>query len=204
MTTTTCSSCGGDLVESQERTQIRIGSKTTVVDVTGSTCSSCGETFYTPQQLDAAQIAASNQLRKEDGLLGPADIRRIRARYGLTQAQLEQLLGVGPKTVVRWERGTVCQSRTADELLRIITDMPFVYEHLARKNGITTQSPPLLKPQQTSRYVTIRMNKGKRPVRQLGRRVIDLAEFVARAPQKKQLQLEREAALPQFPAEALR
>jgi HTH-type transcriptional regulator/antitoxin MqsA len=199
-TTTTCHTCGGEMIAAREKAEIRIGNKAAVVEVDRSRCKDCEEMFYTPAQMDAAQMAASEQLRKKDGLLGPADIRRIRARYGLTQAQLEQLLGVGPKTVVRWERGTVCQSRTADELLRIITDMPFVFEHLARKNGIATTSPQQRSPQQTLRYIVVDESK---PVRR-GRRVVDMAQFVARTTQKKHLHLEREATLPQIPAEALR
>jgi len=38
-------------------------------------------------------------------LLAPEEIRSIRARYGLSQAELERMLGLGAKTVVRWEPG---------------------------------------------------------------------------------------------------
>ena len=51
-------------------------------------------------------------------------LRAIREGYGLTQDALEQLLRVGPKTVVRWERGTVCQSAAVDTLLAVLRDEP--------------------------------------------------------------------------------
>ena len=53
---------------------------------------------------------------------GPAS--EIREGLGLTQQSFEQLLGVGPKTVVRWERGTVFQNRATDSLLRVIRAFP--------------------------------------------------------------------------------
>jgi hypothetical protein len=44
---------------------------------------------------------------------------------------LENLLGVGSKTVVRWEKGTVFQSATADRLMRLILRVPAVMGILA-------------------------------------------------------------------------
>jgi len=46
--------------------------------------------------------------------------RRFRESKGWSQHELERLLGTGAKTVVRWEKGTVCQSRAADRLLRLL------------------------------------------------------------------------------------
>lgn len=83
-------------------------------------CLGCGERFYTQaQSMDSCRNRAA-AMRKYEHLLTPADIIGIRRRYDLTQAALEALLGVGAKTVVRWERGTVCQSRAVDLLLRIL------------------------------------------------------------------------------------
>lgn len=87
-------------------------------------CSACYETHYTHEQALASSRARAGELRKHAGLLTPDEIRAFRESHGLTQQQLEKLLGTGPKTVVRWERGTVCQSRAADQLLRLLTARP--------------------------------------------------------------------------------
>jgi putative zinc finger/helix-turn-helix YgiT family protein len=87
-------------------------------------CSSCGERYYTYEQSVASSRARAGALRHHAGLLAPADIRAFREREGLTQAQLEDRLGTGAKTVVRWERGTVCQSKAADRLLRLFMANP--------------------------------------------------------------------------------
>ncbi|MDP3940572.1 MAG: type II toxin-antitoxin system MqsA family antitoxin [Deltaproteobacteria bacterium] len=101
-----------------------------------TTCSTCGEAFYTPEQSLASSRARAAVLRTHAGLLSPLEIREIRAAYGLSQAQLEKALGLGAKTVVRWERGSVCQSKAVDNLLLIARDFPGVFEAVARRNGV--------------------------------------------------------------------
>ena len=87
-------------------------------------CSSCGERYYTHDQSMASSRARAAALRQHAGLLTPDEIRAFREQYGLSQAQLESILRTGAKTVVRWERGTVCQSRAADQLLRLFMVNP--------------------------------------------------------------------------------
>jgi putative zinc finger/helix-turn-helix YgiT family protein len=87
-------------------------------------CSACGETHYTHEQALTSSRARAGALRGHAGLLSPDEIRAFRESRGLTQRQLEELLGTGPKTVVRWEKGTVCQSRAADRLLRLLVAQP--------------------------------------------------------------------------------
>ena len=66
---------------------------------------------------------------------------------GLSQADLEKTLGIGPKTVVRWEKGTVRQSRAADLLLRILAAHP---RHvLETASYATTPNTPVAETQST-------------------------------------------------------
>jgi len=89
------------------------------------TCDACSEQHYTYQQSMASSRARAGALRKHAGLLTPEDIRTFREQHGLSQAQLEGILRTGAKTVVRWEKGTVCQSRAADQLLRLLMANPW-------------------------------------------------------------------------------
>jgi len=86
-------------------------------------CASCASEFYTDDQSLFSSRARADVLRAHQGRLTPTQIRAIRRKYGLSQAALEEHLGAGPKTVVRWERGTVCQNGTADKLLRVLDAM---------------------------------------------------------------------------------
>ncbi len=83
-------------------------------------CSACGDQHYTYEQAMASSRARAGALRQHAGLLTPTQIRAFREAQGLSQAELEALLQTGAKTVVRWEKGTVCQSRAADQLLRLL------------------------------------------------------------------------------------
>jgi putative transcriptional regulator len=93
-------------------------------------CAGCGEDFLTPEQARAMSIAVKNEVRKKLGLLSPERIAAIREKAGLTQAQLEQRLGLGPKVVVRWESGKVIQGKAADTVLRLLEREPELVKDL--------------------------------------------------------------------------
>ena len=44
--------------------------------------------------------------------------------------------GEKPKTVVRWEKGTVFQNAATDALLRLVRDLPGAAEYLAARRGV--------------------------------------------------------------------
>ena len=98
-------------------------------------CGRCGEEFYTREQSLASSRAAATVLREHDGLLSPDRIRAIRESYDLTQAEFEKALGLGPKTVVRWESGTVRQGATANSLLLAIEGNRQAFAKVAEANG---------------------------------------------------------------------
>lgn len=131
-----CPVCDAQATQGMDRFEVPVGARRVTVSAERMRCHQCGEAFLTPDQMDAAQVAASNQIRREEGLLLPEEIRAIRYTFGLSQTALEQLLSAGAKTVVRWERGTVFQNKTTDELLRLVRDVPGVFEHLALRRGL--------------------------------------------------------------------
>ena len=70
--------------------------------------------------------------RKKYGLLSADEIRAIRERFDLTQADLARLLHLGANTVSRWESGRNVQTAAMDVLLRIIRDLPGSIEYLRK------------------------------------------------------------------------
>ncbi len=126
-----CPLCDGTLQGQDEVRDLQIGSRTAAVLHRFYRCDSCGEQLYTPGQMATVQMLASDKIRDEEGLLRSSQIHTIRTRLGLTQHQFEQLLGVGPKTVVRWEKGTVFQNGATDSLLRVVSDVPGTAQYLA-------------------------------------------------------------------------
>ena len=132
----TCPLCGGPAVLVEEPHSMRMGDRPVTFRDRFYRCSRCGEEYLNGEMMDDSQRRASAVIRAEDGLLTPDEIVELRKKYGLTQAQLERLIGAGEKTVVRWERGTVAQNKTADTLLRVLAGHPEVVAQLARERGV--------------------------------------------------------------------
>ncbi|HSW30647.1 MAG TPA: type II TA system antitoxin MqsA family protein [Longimicrobiales bacterium] len=137
-----CPLCGGRLAIVAEVCDVRVGKRSVRIPDRFTRCSDCGEELYAPGQLEATQQRAAYCIREEDGLLMPEEIRAIRLDLGLTQHAFERLLGTGPKTVVRWERGTVFQNQSTDALLRVIRAVPAAAGFLAERNGVEIGARP--------------------------------------------------------------
>jgi putative zinc finger/helix-turn-helix YgiT family protein len=131
-----CPLCGGEAAPTRERHEVRVGRRAVAVAGERMRCSACGEGYFLPGQADALQRRAAERIRREEGLLAPEQVRRFRERVGISHAELERLLGTGPKTVVRWECGTVTQSGAADTLLRVLMKHPEALQALARERGV--------------------------------------------------------------------
>ena len=121
----TCPVCGarGALHWSEEPLQEEFAEGT--FEVTGfryEKCDACGETLIRGTDLDAIQRAAV--ARTSLGRLSADEIREMRFALGLTQADLEQQLGVSAGAVGRWERSEVLQGSTVDRLMRVIGAHP--------------------------------------------------------------------------------
>jgi HTH-type transcriptional regulator/antitoxin MqsA len=147
----TCHDCGGISVLTREPRNVLSGDRSVEVEAEFMRCTSCGEIYFRPGQMQAMQRAAVDLVRREEGLLAPGEIESIRAQYGLSQAAFEQLIHAGPKTVTRWERGSVAPNGTADTLLRILRDEPGVVERLARERGVLVRIEAPQAPARTER-----------------------------------------------------
>lgn len=136
-----CTFCGGPAKLVEEPHSLQMGDRpVTFMDIFYR-CGRCGEEYFNGEMMDDSLRRATAVIRAEDGLLAPDDIVELRRKYALTQAQLERLIGAGAKTVVRWEKGTVAQNKTADTLLRVLRDHPAVVKQLAKQNGLPAKPP---------------------------------------------------------------
>ncbi len=127
----TCGACGSAVSVSHAPVPFELRGETIMVpDMEHGLCEGCGEVFLNLQGVEQLQKEAVRCSRRAKGLLTPDDIRALRRSLGRSQAEFEQLLGTGPKTVVRWEKGTVFQSAVADRLMRLIRAMPETIEVL--------------------------------------------------------------------------
>src|ERR1051325_2951236 len=97
-----CPLCGGSATLVAEKREVSAGRRRVTITDEYMRCSECSESFYTPAQSERLELAAAEQLEKEDDLLSPAHIARIREGLGLSQREFDELLGVGAKSCARW------------------------------------------------------------------------------------------------------
>jgi DNA-binding transcriptional regulator YiaG len=65
-----------------------------------------------------AELLIEETKARHMGLLTPAEIRSLREKLGLSQAELSELIKIGAKTWTRWETGRQRPSQSLNLLLR--------------------------------------------------------------------------------------
>jgi HTH-type transcriptional regulator / antitoxin MqsA len=134
--------CGGNYQLITEPAPATIRGTEVVADQTRYRCDRCGEERLTAAQSDAweERIHAAYEAHPRRRLL-PREVRALRERLQLSQPQLEAALGLGEKTVVRWEAGRVVQNQATDDLLRLIDRDPSALRFLAELHGAAVPEP---------------------------------------------------------------
>lgn len=138
-----CPGCKSGLVRVTEVRPVQIGRRPPVdVEHHLARCPSCGASFLSPSEMNRVMAAAGEAIRVREGLLQPQEIVEIRKSLGLFLPEFERLLGVGPKTAIRWEKGTVFPNKSTDALLRLVKAFRPNADFLAALHGVTIASAP--------------------------------------------------------------
>jgi len=117
----------------EKRSSLRLPINGEEIPVPGSrhlACPKCGEIVLHYKDSKRLHEDAIAIYRKRHELLSADQIRAIRERFRLTQAELALLLRLGANTVSRWESGRNVQTAAMDMLLRLIRDLPGSIEYL--------------------------------------------------------------------------
>src|SRR5262249_31692165 len=126
-----CPNCGATMKESRGRLSLPInGEEVSVPSAAHLKCPKCGEVVLRFQDAKRLHEDAIAIYRKKHGLLSADEIRSIRERFNLKQADLAGLLHLGANTVSRWESGRNVQTAAMDILLRLIRDLPGSIDYL--------------------------------------------------------------------------
>lgn len=100
-------------------------------------CTKCGESIVDDSFGDPV-AKAFDAYRAEHGLLTPAEIRRIREQWGLSQAAFATLLGMSQATINRYEMGSLQQEKE-DELIRACDGREHMRSLLHRRGRLITE-----------------------------------------------------------------
>jgi HTH-type transcriptional regulator / antitoxin MqsA len=138
----TCAVCDSDRVKKiRKKFEARYNQVPVVIENAEMyRCESCGEEFFTAEQSRELSRRIKNRVREDLGLLSPERIVEIRKNLGLSQAEMEELFGLGEKVVTRWENGRVIQGRTADVALRLLEMDPGLLPKL--RKALSYSRPP--------------------------------------------------------------
>ena len=133
--------CGGHYGRVEDQTTVRVSGMSTTVQRVFFRCDRCGDEQFTVEQREIVEKTALAAIRSAHGLLAPREIRALRERLGLTQAELGELVHGVPKGLIEgWEKGRYLQNREADAMLRSLEDRDTL-ERRASRAGVTLPIP---------------------------------------------------------------
>lgn len=129
MPDTLCQCCSEKCVKQfvDDTVSVRYEGKNYTVEVSAvpvMDCPSCG----TRTSGGDLQTIARRALRRQLGLLQPEDIKAMRESLGLTQEDVERILGIATESLSRWENDRVIQSRAMNKFLHTFYMAPDVFE----------------------------------------------------------------------------
>ena len=81
-------------------------------------CPECGDVFYDKKLMDEDMKVGFDLYKKTVGLLTSGEIKAIRKSYGYSATKFAMVLGLGAKTITRYEGGAI-QSQEVDNLIRL-------------------------------------------------------------------------------------
>lgn len=92
---------------------------------------STGEEIFDPKLEQENDINLYNEYRKMKGLLLPEKIKEIRKNFGVTQIIFAKVLGLGDKTIARYENGSL-QDMAQNNLIKAVAERPIYFLELLR------------------------------------------------------------------------
>ncbi|NOT57451.1 MAG: type II toxin-antitoxin system MqsA family antitoxin [Deltaproteobacteria bacterium] len=121
----TCPTCGkGTLTRKTQRQQFRYQGKSLRYAQPGWWCAVCREGVLETGDMEETERLLYDFRATVDGYLTRAEMRRIRKKLGLTQAQAGALFGGGHNAFSRYESGAARPPKSTDALLRLLDTHP--------------------------------------------------------------------------------
>jgi HTH-type transcriptional regulator/antitoxin MqsA len=117
------------------------GVTSTVEGLSGWRCGACGDILF---DADSAKryAAAGDALVLRDREHQRSEIRRIRRKLGLSQAQASELTGGGPNAFSRYELGKANPMPAVVNLLRLLDKHPELLRELTKRPRPFSESAP--------------------------------------------------------------
>lgn len=137
-----CPICGEGRLEPRiGKNAVEYRGRSAELEVAYSVCNACGS-----EQSDAAQLRANKRAmiafrKRVDGLLTGAEVRALRERLGISQAEAARIFGGGPVAFSKYESDDVAQSEAMDKLLRLADALPAAFDYLLEGVSSVPETP---------------------------------------------------------------
>lgn len=139
--TPTCPICGEGNLHAQTRQQVvERNSRKLNVTLSFSVCDTCQCEQASPDQLKQNKRAMIAARKMADGLLSGNEVRKLRDKLGLKQAQAAKVFGGGPVAFSKYESDDTAQSEAMDNLLRVAEAEPSAFSFLLNRSGVEAGS----------------------------------------------------------------
>ena len=139
-----CAVCGGALKRETRSQTITYRDRSRTYDQPGQWCQACGEGFFDDDDMDAYDRALADLKAEVEGVLKPAEVKRIREKIGLTQREAGHVLGGGVNAFQKYESGDATVSDAMANLLRLLDLHPAMLKKLVRiKTVVGVKSPAM-------------------------------------------------------------
>jgi HTH-type transcriptional regulator/antitoxin MqsA len=139
----TCTECNrGTLHPSTWEADFRHGDAMVhVANLECHRCDNCGADPVFAEQIRRNQTKIADAKRLHDGMLTGTQIKAVRERFGLTQAQASAVFGGGTNAFSKYERGDVIQSIAMDRLIKIADVVPDAMAFLRDEAQLAVAQP---------------------------------------------------------------
>lgn len=128
-----CDLCGeGTLEEKQGVNTVTYKNVSRELTNTYCECDTCGVEVTMPEQTRDNKRRMVAFKKEVDGLLTGTEVRELRERLGLKQAEAVKVFGGGAVAFSKYEKDDVTQSEAMDKLLRLAGDVPEAFARLCQ------------------------------------------------------------------------
>lgn len=118
----------------KEKETYPVKSEPITIEAKVTYCKICGEKIWNQELDDENIITAFRAYREKNNLLQPEEIREIREKYSLSQVAFAQILGLGDKTIARYETGSI--QDVAPNTLISLSKYPDVFKNIVEMNKV--------------------------------------------------------------------
>jgi HTH-type transcriptional regulator/antitoxin MqsA len=128
----TCAETGAPMHRDVRPMTLRYKEASIVFDMPGWYCAQSEESIHTGEDMKVSDRALNRLKARSEGLLEAEDVRRIRRKIALTQAEAGELVGGGPRAFQKYESCDLLPSRAISSALRLLDANPSGLAFLTR------------------------------------------------------------------------